>query len=159
MIEKYEQLSQFGRVLAGKTSLEEGLPFISKNAKEIVGAQRCSLFIYNQEENELWTLLADDSQKIVIPFDMGIVGQTIKLQKAIVENEPYDNPYFMADVDMKTGYYTQNILTAPIFNSKHEIIAVLQLLNKEGGFDKKDLEYISFFAHYVSGFIELELLE
>ena len=159
MITKYEQLSEFGRCLAGKNSLVDGLPYISKNAKEIIGADRCSLFIYNRSENELWTLLADDSQKIVIPFDMGIVGQTIKLQKAIVENEPYDNPYFMADVDMKTGYYTQNILTAPIFNSKREIIAVLQLLNKEGEFDKKDLECLTFFAHYISGFIELELLE
>ncbi len=158
MKNKYLQLSNFGKNLLSKTSLIEGLHFISKNAKEIISSDRCSIFIYNIEENELWTTLSDGVEKIVIPFDMGIVGHTIKVGKSIMENDPYDNPNFLSDVDMETGYYTQNLLTAPIFNSKREIVGVLQLLNKDGGFDKKDVEFITFFSHYISGFIELEII-
>jgi signal transduction protein with GAF and PtsI domain len=157
MDKNYKKLSNFGKTLLEKTSLDEGLLFISSNAKDIIGADRCSIFIYDRDLDQLWTKFADGVEKIVIPYDIGIVGQTIKLQKPILENDAYDNPNFLADVDMQTGYYTQNILTSPIFNSKREIIGVLQLLNKDGGFNKKDMEFITFFAHYVSGFIELEM--
>ena len=157
MEDKYTQLNNFGKNLLAKTSLMDGLPFISQNAKDIIGAQRCSIFIYNLEENKLWTTLADGVEKIIVSSDTGIVGQTIRTSKPIIENDAYDNPNFLSEIDMKTGYYTQNILTAPIFNSRREIVGVLQLLNKEDGFDKKDVEFITFFAHYISGFIELEI--
>ena len=58
-------------------------------------------------------------------------------------------------MDIQTGYYTRNLLTSPIFNSKREIIGVIQLLNKEDGFNQKDMEFLSFFSHYISSFIEL----
>ncbi len=157
MKEKYMKLSNFGKNLLAKASLMEGLPFISSNAKDIIGADRCSIFIYNLQEKKLWTTLADGVNKIVVPFDMGIVGHTIRIGKPIIENDAYGNPNFLSDVDMQTGYYTQNILTAPIFNSQREIVGVLQLLNKDGGFDKQDIEFITFFSHYISGFIELEI--
>jgi len=157
MKNKYQQLSNFGKSLLDKTSLMEGLPFISQKVKDIIGAERCSIFIYNVYDNELWTTLADGVEKIIVPFDVGIVGQTIRIRKPIIENDAYDNPNFLSEIDMRTGYYTQNLLTAPIFNSQREIVGVLQLLNKEGGFDKQDVEFITFFAHYVSGFIELEI--
>ena len=157
MDEKYKQLSNFGKQLLSQVSLDDGLAFISSSAKDIIGANRCSIFIYDVDADELWTTLADGVEKITVPYDIGIVGQTIRLQKPILENDAYDNPNFLADVDMQTGYYTQNILTAPIFNSKREIIGVLQLLNKDSGFNKKDVEFITFFAHYISGFIELEM--
>ena len=157
MKDKYMQLKNFSKNLLSKVSLIDSLPYISANAKEIIGADRCSIFIYNEAENKLWTTLADGVEKIVVPFDMGIVGQTIRIQKPIMENEAYNNPNFLSDVDMRTGYYTKNILTAPIFNSKREIVGVLELLNKNGGFDEKDIEFITFFSHYISGFIELEI--
>jgi hypothetical protein len=31
----------------------------------------------------------------------------------------------------------------------------MELLNKAGGFDSEDMKFMIFFAHYVSGFIEL----
>ena len=159
MIDKYRQLNEFGKNLLSKELLVEALLYISLSAKSIVESDRCSLFIYDKEANELWTSLADNEQKITIPFDMGIVGQTVRVRKAIVENNAYDNPNFMSDVDIKTGYYTQNILTSPIFDSKREVVAVLQLLNKESGFDKNDVEFINFFSHFISGFIESKNLE
>jgi len=157
MNKKYKKLSDFGKKLLAKNSLDDGLLFISSSAKELIGSDRCSIFIYDVDADELWTPLADGVEKITIPYDIGLVGQTIRLQKPLMENEPYDNPNFLADVDMQTGYYTQNSLTTPIFNSKRKIIGVLQLLNKDDGFNKKDVEFIVFFTHYISGFIELEM--
>ena len=157
MNEKYTHLISFGKKLLSKASLMEGMPYISQSAKELIGAERCSIFIYDLKRNELWATLSDGVDRIVIPSDMGIVGQAIKLEAPIVENDAYSNPNFLSDIDIKTGYFTKNILTAPIFNSHKEVVGAIQLLNKAGGFDKKDVEFISFFSHYISGFIELEI--
>ena len=62
---------------------------------------------------------------------------------------------FLQDIDNKTGYVTNNLMTSPIYNSEKEIIGVLELLNKENGFDEKDVKYMKFFSRSLSDFIEL----
>ncbi len=154
----YSKLADFGRELLYKSSLIDGLPHISKYAKEIIGAQRCSIFINDTQRGELWTTLSDGVDKIIVPQGKGIVGQTIEESKPILVNDVHTNKHFLSSVDEETGYETKSIVTAPIFNSKREVSGVLELLNKEGGFDKEDVKFMVFFAHYISGFLELALL-
>ena len=151
----YKKLADFGRDLLNDSSYEKGLPRIAKYAKEVIGAHRCSIFINDITKDELWTTLADDIERIIIPADKGLVGHTIRERKPLIENDPYSNAHFLPDIDKESGYVTKNIVTAPIFNSKREIIGVLQLLNKEEGFDREDVKFMIFFAHYVSGYLEL----
>ena len=152
---KYSKLADFGRELLGKKSLEDGLPLISSYAKEVTGAQRCSIFIYNKEADLLWTTLADGISKIEVDSKKGVVGETLREKKAIVVNDPYTHPTFLPDVDKNTGYLTQNLITAPIFNAQREIVGVLELINKADGFYEEDKKFVVFFAHYISGFVEL----
>jgi len=154
----YLKLSNFGQELLYKTSLLDGLPLISKYAKDVIGAERCSIFINDVNKNELWTTLADGVDKIVIPKNEGIVGQTIREARSILSNEAYLDKCFMPDIDKDTGYITKNIITAPIFNSDREVVGVLELLNKRDGFDEDDMKFMKFFAHYISGFLELVLI-
>lgn len=151
----YLKLADFGRELLSKTSLEEGMPLISKYAKAVIGAQRCSIFIYDNDKKQLWTTLADDIERIEVPSDKGLVGHTLKEKKPLIENKPYSNPHFLPDIDKASGYTTNNIITAPVFNANREIIGVLELLNKEGGYDESDMKFVIFFAHYISGFLDL----
>ncbi|MEJ2372258.1 MAG: GAF domain-containing protein [Sulfurimonas sp.] len=152
---KSHKLAEFAKELLDKKSLESGLPHIAKYVKEVVDADRCSIFIYNASKNELWTTLADGVEKITMPANQGIVGYTIKVKKPVVTNDAYSHPEFLTAIDEQTGYKTHNIITAPIFNSHREIIGVLELLNKAEDFDDEDARFMIFFAHYVSGFIEL----
>jgi signal transduction protein with GAF and PtsI domain len=129
--------------------LDDTLKYISAQLKEIMHVDRCSLFIYETQQDQLFTKFSDGVEKIIVPFDMGIVGLAIKQKKSIIENEPYDNPNFMSDIDMKTGYYTKNILAIPIFDKEKNILGVLQLLNKNEDFTKKDLELMTFFCENI----------
>lgn len=151
----YIKLADFGRELLQKKSLGEGLPHIAKYAKDVIHARRCSIYMYNRKDDEVWTTLSDGIQMINIASDKGIVGQTIREKKPIIVNDAYSHPGFLSEIDKDTGYKTVNIITAPIFNSSRDIIGVLQLLNKDDGFDKEDTRFMIFFAHYVSGFLEL----
>jgi len=152
---RYSKLTEFAQELLTKHSLEEGMPLISKYVKDVIGAERCSIFIYDNLKHELWTTLADGVDRIILPANKGLVGYTIKIKKPVVANEAYEHKEFLAEVDERTGYKTDNIVTAPIFDSQRRVIGVLELLNKEGGFDEEDVKFMIFFAHYVSGFLEL----
>lgn len=154
-IDTYSKLAEFGRELLNKTSLADGLPHISKYAKEVIGADRCSIFMYDDEKGELWTTLADGVEKIILSSDKGIVGHTLKVKKPVISNDVYSNNHFLADIDKETGYKTHNSISAPIFNSQRKIIGIMQLLNKKDDFDNDDVKFMIFFAHYVSGFLEL----
>jgi len=152
---KYAKLADFGRELLSAQSIEDGLPLISRYAKEVIRADRCSVFIYDNTSHELWTTLADGIEKIIVNSDKGIIGYTLQERTPLIVNDPYRHEHFLSEVDKDTGYKTQSIITAPIFNSKREIMGVLELLNKEGGFNDEDMKFMIFFAHYISGFLEL----
>ena len=154
-VDSYMKLANFGRELLNKKSLGEGLPHIAKYAKDVIDARRCSIYMYDRQSDELWTTLADGIEKIIIPSNKGIVGNTIRERKPLIVNDAYAHPDFHQGIDEETGYVTVNLITAPIFNSSRDIIGVLQLINKDGGFDNEDIRFMVFFAHYVSGFLEL----
>ncbi len=149
------KVAAFGRELLQHSSLEEALPLISTYAKELIGAARCSIYIFDPKSRKLWTTMADGVKRIVIGLDQGLAGKSLREGRNIIENAPYSNPDFLQSVDEQTGFTTENIASIPIFASTHRIIGVLQLLNKPGGFEDKDVRLMVFFAHYVSGYLEL----
>ncbi len=154
----YAALADFGRALLKRPTLSEGLPMISEYAKQAIGAERCSIFIYNPKIQMLWTTLADGASKIMVHQEDGIVGHTLKEGKPLLINDPYEDPRFLPTIDKKTGFVTRNIASIPIFDSNRKIIGVFQLLNKEDGFTKEDARFMIFFAHYISGYLELAVL-
>ncbi|MDD5717843.1 MAG: GAF domain-containing protein [Sulfuricurvum sp.] len=155
----YHRIADFGKRLTALNPIDETLPAISEEAKSIVNAERCSIFIVNHEGNMLWTKLSDGIGRIAIGIDSGIVGSTVQTKTAQIVNNPYEDSRFLAKIDEKSGFVTRNILAVPIFNSRQEIVGVIQLLNKyNGDFDEKDEGIMSFFANYVSGTLELALL-
>lgn len=158
-LEIYKRIADFGKRLTALDRLEDALPSISEEAKAIVNAERCSIFMVDREGEMLWTKLSDGIGRIAIGIDSGIVGYTVQKKTAQLVNTPYEDNRFLAKIDEKSGFVTRNILAIPIFNSRQEVIGVIQLLNKyHGDFDEKDEGIMSFFANYVSGTLELALL-
>jgi signal transduction protein with GAF and PtsI domain len=158
-LETYKRIADFGKRLTQLDHIESALPTISEEAKSIVSAERCSIFMVDQEGGVLWTKHSDGMGKIVLSFDSGVVGDTVKSKAVQIVNNPYDDSRFLVKIDEKSGFVTRNILAVPIFNSRQEVIGVVQLLNKyNGDFDEKDEGIMSFFANYISGTLELALL-
>ncbi|MBD3810322.1 MAG: GAF domain-containing protein [Sulfuricurvum sp.] len=158
-LEIYKRIADFGKKLATLARIEETLPIIAEEAKAIVGAERCSIFMVDQKEGMLWTKLSDGIGRIAIGINSGIVGDTVHQESAQIVNNPYEDSRFLAKIDEKSGFVTRNILAVPIYGSRQEVIGVIQLLNKySGDFNEKDEGIMSFFANYISGTLELALL-
>lgn len=158
-LETYKRIADFGKKLAQLDHLETALPSIAEEAKSIVNAERCSIFILDLSSNMLWTKLSDGIGRIAIGLDAGIVGDTVHTKKGQIVNNPYEDSRFLAKIDEKSGFVTRNLLAIPIFNSRQEVIGVIQLLNKyHADFNDADEGIMSFFANYISGTLELALL-
>ena len=152
------RIAEFGKKLMATDAMENLIALISDEAKELAGAQRCSIFIADNDDEMLWTTHSDGIGKIVVALDAGIVGATYASKTPQVVNAPYEDERFLSSIDKKSGFVTENMITIPVFNSKHEVVGVMQLLNKETDFNEEDVEMLTFFANYVSGSLELALI-
>lgn len=158
-IEIYQRIAVFGKKLAQFDNIDDTLPAIAEEAKAIINTERCSIFIVDHNTDMLWTKLSDGIGRIAIDINSGIVGATVSSEHSVIVNNPYDDTRFLSKIDEKSGFVTRNILTVPIFNSKQNVVGVIQLLNKyHGDFDEKDEGIMGFFANYISGTLELALL-
>ena len=156
----FNEIAEFGKRLASQDNMDNTLSLIGKAAKRFSDAERCSIFIVDNDAHMLWTKLNDGIGRIVIELDSGIVGDTYMKKEGQIVNEPYKDPRFLQNIDKKSGFVTKNMLTIPIFNSKREVMGIMQLLNKPHvDFDEKDLEILTFLANYVSGNLELVLMQ
>lgn len=151
----YAKLAEFGRTILDIELIDDILPYIATYARQTLGADRCSIFVYDKKTQKLWTTLADQVDRIIIPSDRGLVGYVLSTKESLIENHPYSNEHFYKEVDIETGYITKNIILAPVLGSNGDPIGVLELLNKDNGFDEEDAKFMKFFTHYISGFLEL----
>lgn len=158
-VDLYKKIAEFGKQLLADTSLDNAMLLIADQAKDLVNADRCSIFMYDKEADMLWTKLADGIGRIAISTTSGIAGDTYTKAEAQVVNTPYSDTRFLAGIDKKSGYETKNMITVPIFDSQRVVIGLFQLLNKaDGDFSDDDLKVLTFFANYISGTLELSFL-
>jgi len=154
----FQGLIDIGHRLLSKDQFEQfedGLSLVSDHLTDVTGAERCSIFIYEKKSDELWTILATGIEKIQVSSEKGIVGYVFRTEDSVIENHVIKNIYFLNDIDKQSGYTTLNIIACPIYNSKKELIGVLELLNKPNGFDEGDLDFLNIFANYIGSIIEL----
>ena len=157
--EKVDLLLEFAKVMAKENELNELLEAMASFAKKLVHADRCSIFLYDSKEDELWTTVAQGTNTIRIPADSGIAGYAALSKEIQIVVDAYNDFRFNPEVDQHTGYTTKSILTVPLLNHNDEIIGVFQALNKEDGlFTLNDAEMLLLISNYASKSIENALL-
>lgn len=73
------------------------------------------------------------SEQLVIPFGVGIAGHVAETKDVVNIKDAYEDPRFNSEIDLKTGYKTNIILSMPICNYEGEVIGVAQIINKTNG--------------------------
>lgn len=135
-------LVKIGRSITALTDINVLLKVIAEETKNAIQADRCTVFIYDKDKNELWSKVAlgMDSQEIRFPADKGFAGYVVQTGETVNIQDAYSDPRFNKDVDIKSGYHTKSILCMPIKNNNQEIIGAFQVLNKLNGFFTKNDE-------------------
>ena len=139
-------LLNVARTLAAETSLEHLLKTVAEEIKKVLDADRCTVFLLDKERNELVSKVAlgMGTQELRFPADKGLAGYVAQMGEIINIEDAYKDERFNQDIDKETGYRTKTILCMPIWNMKHEILGVFQVLNKNNDavFTKEDEEIL-----------------
>lgn len=72
-------------------------------------------------------------EEIIIPFGVGIAGAVAETKSTIKIQNAYEDPRFNCEMDQKTGYKTNNMLSMAISNYEGDVIGVAQIINKPNG--------------------------
>jgi serine phosphatase RsbU (regulator of sigma subunit) len=126
-------------------------------ARDLVGADRCSLWLIDAKTNELWTKVAHGIDQIRIPMGKGIVGACVEEDRVLVINDIDDDPRLHKQVDQKSGYQTKRLLCVPL-RVEGRVIGALQLLNKPSPFTETDAGLLGLLGHFAANAIEGERL-
>src|ERR671932_1803555 len=136
--------------LGQSLDLEATLRLVMDQARDLMQADRSTLFMLSKETGELWSKVAtadgSDFVEIRIPANRGIAGYVASTGQTLNIPDAYKDPRFDPTTDKRTGYITRNILCMPVYNSKNELIGVTQLINKQqGSFTSSDEEFMRAF--------------
>ena len=137
-------LVTIGQAVAADKNIDSLLKTIAEETKIAIQADRCTVFLYDKEKNELWSKVALGlgSKELRFPADKGLAGHVATTGETINIKDAYNDERFNKEIDLQTGYRTKSILCMPIKNQKQEIVGAFQVLNKLNGYFTKEDEDI-----------------
>ena len=132
------------------------LDLIAREATNLLGCERASIFLLDAEQHELWSKVALGSDEILrFDADRGIVGTAVKTGKTVNVRDAYSDPRFYTAIDGQTGYRTRNVLAVAMRNQAGEIIGAFETLNKHAGaFSQRDEDWLLALASHAAIAIE-----
>lgn len=153
-----ELLAELGRVAnhlgpaVAPPGSEGLLRALTDTARQLFGAQACSLALLSDDESELvYTTAAgagaDDITGMRMPSGRGIAGWVVMSGQPVAIDDLRNDPRFAQDVAEGTGYVPQALLAVPV-SSPRRLLGVMTLLDRDAarpGADQ-DMMLLSVFA-------------
>ena len=127
-------------------------------ARDLVGADRCSIWLVDPRHNRLWTKVAHGVPELRIPMGQGLVGACVARNEAILVNDTSRDERFLRSVDNESGYVTKSVLALPLHGMDGKPMGVLQVLNKPGGFSPEDVDLLGLCTAYSASTLETQRL-
>ncbi len=121
------------RALAGTWSLPELLTLILESVRNVLHADRATLFHYEPATHEFYGAIDGGTLEIRFPADRGLAGAAAQGRQVVNVPDVYADARFNRDIDHQTGYRTRCVLTVPLLGIENKLVGVLQALNKHSG--------------------------
>lgn len=133
---------------------------LAKMGRDIVFAERCSIWLCDKRNDILYTKIAQDTLPISMHIDSGIVGTVVAQNKPVISNHVQEDINFNRTIDEQTGYMTKNMMVIPIKNQTVEVLGAIQVMNKKDNqaFTEEDLQNLTVATSYVAENIKAILL-
>ena len=125
------KLKEFSKALADDLETSALFQQVVGHSRDILRADRATLFLVDSETNELYSMVAEGAGTIRIPRGVGIAGHVVTTGKTVNIPDCYADPRFNRDTDVRTGYRTQSMICMMIPDVHGAgAIGCLQLMNK-----------------------------
>ena len=131
-VEKRERLLKMASSISASLEEDELLARVVAQSRELVSAERASLFIMAENGKEVYTRVAENAAEIRVPLGRGIVGFCAQSGQTLNIKDAYESDLFNPSFDKRTGFRTRAVLCMPVLTEDKECVAVLQLINTAG---------------------------
>ncbi|TPP60082.1 putative 3' 5'-cyclic phosphodiesterase pde-5 [Fasciola gigantica] len=141
-------------------SMDQVIKTIMEHAKELVKAERVTLFLVDAKKNELYSsildvgdlneskFVEDENVEIRFPITEGIAGYVARNGVGVRIDDAYNDKRFYRRADEAYQHLTKTVLATPLFDEK-EVVGVLEMINKsQGVFDEEDEELMALYSVY-----------
>jgi signal transduction histidine kinase len=159
---RVEAMKQIGRVLGSNLDLDPLLSEIVSRTTDLLEADRSTLFLVDDEKDELWSKVLEGKglREIRLPKGSGIAGWVAEHGKPLHIRNAYKDKRFNPEFDRQSGYRTRAMLVWPVRRpQKAEVIAVIQVLNKRSGpFNPTDERLLEAIASEIGVALEVATL-
>jgi phosphoserine phosphatase RsbU/P len=134
-----EAILDVTKALAAPFDLMTMLGEVVAAAKQVLRAERGSVWLYDEASGELVLEVATGIKPVRVPWQSGLVGACACSRRIINVPDCYADARFDSRVDKGSGYRTRCMLTLPLVDHKDVLVGVMQVLNKiDGVFDADD---------------------
>ena len=154
---KLRALQDISSALGSTLDLGELLDMILDRISEVIEADRSTLYLLDEETDELWSKVVqgDEVHEIRLKPGEGLAGAVASTGRPLNIKDAYQDVRFDAAWDRATGYRTRSTLCVPMKNQHGRTIGVVQVLNKnEGHFTVGDEALLTALASHAAVSIE-----
>lgn len=128
------RILEISRRLAASADLHEILSLIIDALRDVLEAERATVFQCDSKTQELITTVAHGTNEIRVPISSGLAGECARTRHIIRVDDAYADARFNTAIDQRTGFRTRSLLCIPLVDHDGELVGVAQVLNKrEGG--------------------------
>lgn len=159
--DKLNKLVAMDRHLNTNRDFVSKIEIISSTIKEIIQADRCTIFVHDAHTKSFWTAYVDGICYLELPEGKGIVGKVFESGEDMVVNQVEEKKEHYKKVDKVTEYQTKSMIAMPIKGFNGDCIGVVQILNKIDGdtFLEEDKQVLHFVLNHISSFVEYIALQ
>lgn len=154
---KVRALEDIGVALGSTLDLNELLALVVARVSEVVDAERSTLYLIDEDSNELWSKVIQGEELVEIRLRMGegLAGWVAQSGRALNIKDAYLDQRFDPFWDKRTGFRTRSIMCVPMKNHHGRTLGVIQALNKRDGyFTVEDESLLSALAAQVAVCVE-----
>jgi len=148
-------------LIAPEKDLDRILLYMADMGRELILADRCTLWLHDKEAHQLWAKVAHGVKALTMPEEAGLAGYALKHNESILIEDAYKDARFNPAVDLQTGYHTKSVLVIPIKNQQGENMGAYQAINKmtsAGVFSDQDMDLLTLAASYSGKALEAAML-
>ncbi len=146
--EQFLRTSDLARQDAIEALGDQVLEAATLRIRDMLSADRASLYLYDAEHEQLRTKIAHSDGKVPLEIRIsvhsGIAGRVASTGQSMNVADAYAHPDFNPVMDKETGYRTRTLLCMPVYDRHKRVFAVAQLLNKKDGKPFTDTDEATF---------------
>lgn len=157
--ERRRRVMEIGQALGREMELADLLPLVIAKVTEVLEADRSTLFLYDRESDELWTMVGEglEINEIRLPADQGIAGRVAQSGRVLNVPDAYELEYFDQSWYRRTGYRTRSVLAVPLNDHRGGLLGVIQVLNRRGresAFTEEDERFLQALSAQIAVHVE-----